>query len=509
MRTHDEDAPMDETRLRMDLRPEDECAALHHRAPGGWRARLLTGLREGLSADLLAAFLAVAAVAAVAAPPATAQHDPRIEPARAYAITGATIHPLSGPAIENGTVVVRDGTIAAMGADVSVPSGTSVIEAPGMHVYPGLVDAFSRLGLTEIGAVDVTQDLNELGDYNPHLSAYTAVHPASEHIPVTRANGVTHAVSAPTGGGGWGSSNSGGIPGQATLMHLDGWTVEEMAIEPSAAMVIEWPRIQTRTFDFSTFSFEDRPFTEAKRQYDERVEKLEEWFEAARHYKQATERGDPTRFERNLQLEHLARTLDGGLRVIVVADDKRSIESAIEFADRHGLEIAIAGGDEAREVKETLAEKGIPVILGPSQSLPEEEDDPYHYPFSLAGELHEAGVKIAFATFNASDSRTLPYEAANTVSFGLPREEALRAVTLYPAEILGVADRLGTLEPGKVGNLIVTDGDPLEIQTRIEYVFIKGVPVDTDNKHRRLWERHRQRPETLEGGRVTTDGDGG
>lgn len=445
--------------------------------------------------------LLATALIAFAATPTAAQHDPRVEPARAYAITGATIHTLAGPAIENGTIVIRDGTIAAVGENVSVPSGASVIEADALHVYPGMADAFSRLGLTEIGAVDVTQDLNELGDYNPHLNAHTAVHPASEHIPVTRANGVTHAVSAPSGGS--------GIPGQATLLHLDGWTVEEMAIEPSAAMVIEWPRIQTRRFDFSTFSVQDRPYTQAKKEYDEEVAELEDWFEAARHYKQASERGDPSRFERNLQLEHLARTLDGGLRVIVSANDKRSIETAIEFADRHGLDIAIAGGDEAREVKETLAEKGIPVILGPSQSLPDEEDDPYHYPFSLAGELHEAGVKIAFATFNASDSRTLPYEAANTVSFGLPREEALRAVTLYPAEILGVSDRLGTLEPGKVGNLIVTDGDPLEIQTRIEYVFIKGMPVDTDNKHRRLWEEYRQRPERLEAGRITTDGDGG
>lgn len=468
------------------------------------RARGLRAAVRGATAGVVAL-----ALGALAAPELAAQHDPRVRPARAYAITGATIHTLTGEAVENGTVVVRDGLIAAVGTDVSVPSGAEVIDAAGMHVYPGMVDAFSRLGLTEIGAVDVTQDLDELGDYNPHLNAYTAVHPASEHIPVTRANGVTHAVSAPSGGGGFRRGGNGGIPGQATLLHLDGWTVEEMAIEPSAAMVVEWPTLRTRTFDFSSFSTRERPFTEAKEEYDEKVEKLDEWFEAARHYKQAVERGDPSKFGRNLQLEHLARALDGGLRVIVAANEKRSIEDAVGFAERHGLEVAIAGGQEARKVKDLLAERGIPVILGPSQSLPREEDDPYHYPFSLAGELHEAGLKIAFATFNASDSRTLPYEAANTVPFGLSREEALRAVTLYPAEILGVADRLGTLETGKVGNLIVTDGDPLEIQTAVEYVFIKGIPVDTDNKHRRLWERHRERPETLEGGRITTDGGGG
>lgn len=468
--------------------------------------------RSRAGGAVTAALLTMPSVA-LSPPELAAQHDPRLQPARSYAVTGATIHTLAGEPIEGGSIVIRDGVIVSVGSNVSVPSGATVIDGSGMHVYPGMVDAFSRLGLTEIGAVDVTRDLNELGDYNPHLNAYTAVHPASEHIPVTRANGVTHAVAAPSGGGGFGGffggGGNGGIPGQATLLHLDGWTVEEMAIEPSAAMVVEWPRMRTFTFDFSTFSRRDRSFTEAKKEYDEKVEQLDEWFEAARHYEQAMERGDPSKLERNLQLEHLARTLDGGLRVIVVANDKRSIESALEFAEQYGLDIAIAGGQEARELKTTLAAKAVPVILRPSQTLPGEEDDPYYYPFSLAGELHEAGVKVAFATFDASDSRTLPYEAANTVPFGLPRDEALKAVTLYPAEILRVSDRLGTLEEGKVGNLIVTDGDPLEIQTRIDFVFIKGIPVDVDNKHRQLWEQYRKRPERLEGGRITNDGDGG
>ncbi|MFQ5679042.1 MAG: amidohydrolase family protein [Gemmatimonadota bacterium] len=441
---------------------------------------------------------------------ATAQHDPRLQPARTYAIRGATVHTLAGQTIQNGTVVVRDGLIRAVGADVSLPQGATLIDGSGLHVYPGMVDAFSRLGLTEIGSVSATQDLNELGSFNPHLMAYTAIHPASELIPVARANGVTHALSAPgSGGGGFrGGGGSGGIAGQATLLHLDGWTVEEMAIEPSAAMVVQWPTIQTRTFDFTTFSVREKPYTEAKKEYDKRVAEMEEWFQSAAHYRQAVERGDPSKVERNLQLEQLARTIGGDLPVLVVANDKRSIEGAVEFAERHDLKLIIGGGAEAREVKEMLAEKGIPVILGATQSMPRHEDDPYYYPFSLPGELHDAGVKIAFATFNASDSRTLPYEAANAVPFGLSHDEALKAVTLAPAEILGVSDRLGTIEAGKVGNLIVTTGDPLEIQTRVEYVFIKGMPVDTDNKHRRLWEKYRKRPERLETGRATQDGGG-
>jgi imidazolonepropionase-like amidohydrolase len=259
-------------------------------------------------------------------------------------------------------------------------------------------------------------------------------------------------------------------------------------------MIIQWPTIQTRSFDFSTFSVTQRPFAEAKKEYDEQLATMESWFEAAEHYRQAAANGDASKFNRDLQLEHLARTLGGDLPVIIVANDKRSIEGAIELAERYDMSLILAGARDAREVKATLAEKGIPVILGPTQTLPARVDDPYYYPFSLAGELYEAGVSIAFGTFNSSDSRTLPYEAANAVPFGLPYEEALKAITVYPAEILGVSDRLGTIEVGKMANLIVTDGNPLEIQTQVSYVFIDGMPVDMDNRHRRLFELHDGRP---------------
>jgi imidazolonepropionase-like amidohydrolase len=436
------------------------------------------------------ALIVIAIAIGLPARTASAQHDPRVEPAPTYVIQGATIHTLAGAPIENGSVVVSGGTIVDVGPDLAVPAGASIILAAGLHVYPGMVDAYSRLGLTEIGSVPATSDVGDLGNWNPHLRAYDAIYPASEHIPVARANGITYALSAPGGGRGGGA----GIPGQAALIHLDGYTVEEMAIDPSFGMMISWPTIQTRSFDFATFQRIERPYNEAKREYDERIQELESWFQAAQHYKQAVENGDPTKFDRDLQLEQLARTLGGELPVIVSTNDKRGIESAIEFAERYDLRLVLARARDARKVKELLAEKGIPVILGPTQSLPSNEDDPYHYPFSLAGELYEAGVKICFGTFNSSDSRTLPYEAANAVPFGLPYEEALRAVTINTAEIFGVADRLGTIETGKLGNLMITDGDPLEIQTQVEYVFINGIPVDMDNRHRRLFEYYKSRP---------------
>jgi len=184
---------------------------------------------------------------------------------KVYALRGARIHTLAPPAagqagsvIERGTVVVRDGRIAAVGAEVAVPAGAEVIDVTGLEIYPGLFDSYSRLGLTEVGAVSATVDTSEAGDFNPHLLAAAAIHPASEHIPVARANGITHAVSAPGSGGPL-------MGGQASLINLDGWTIEEMLVRPSVGLVVNWPTLRTRTFDTSTFSFRERPFTEVKK----------------------------------------------------------------------------------------------------------------------------------------------------------------------------------------------------------------------------------------------------
>ncbi len=423
-----------------------------------------------------------------------------------FAVRGATLHTVADGVIENGTIVLRGGRIVAIGQDVEIPAGAEVIEGEGKHVFPGMIDAFSSLGLTEIGAVAVTNDASELGRWNPHLNAHTAIHPASEHIPVARANGITHTMAAPGGGGrGFGGGGGSGIQGQATLIHLDGWTVEEMEIEKTAAMVIGWPTLSAGGGRFGGFGRGGggggRSFRQAQERFDEQVAEMDEWFVAAQHYKQAVESGSD-RVARNIQLEHLSRVLDRGMKVIVRANGWREIESVIEFAEKWNLDIAIAGGNGARKIADTLAEKNIPVILGPVQRLPQGEDTGYDDPNTLPGVLHDAGVEIAFATFNSSDSRTLPYEAANSVSWGLPQGAALEAVTLAPARVLGVDDRLGSLEVGKIGNLIVTDGDPLEITTEIEFVFIKGLLSDTDNKHRRLWEKYKGRPSKLKA--VTT-----
>jgi imidazolonepropionase-like amidohydrolase len=416
------------------------------------------------------------AAAALAAPGATAQE---------LVIRGGTVHTLAGPAIPNGAVLIRDGKIVAVGATVAAAPGATIIDATGKHVYPGLFDAITQLGLTEIGAVDVTNDLTELGTFNPHLLGATAVHPASEHIPVARANGVTHAVAAP-------GVRTGGIGGQGSLVNLDGWTVEEMLVAPSVGMMLDWPTIQTRAFGFGTAAQGERSYRDAKRQYDARVDSLETWFDAARQYHHAV--GAGTAVPRDLRLEAFGPVLEGTLPLLVTANTTRAILDAVAFADSQKVRLVILGGREAWKVADTLAAKRVPVILGRTAALPGSENEGYDEKYAQPGRLHAAGVAFAISTFDASDSRTVPYEAGFAVPYGLPEEEALRAITAYPAQILGVGDQLGTIEPGKIANLIVTDGNPLEIRTQVEHVVIAGREVSLENKHQALYERYRGRP---------------
>ncbi|MGD0226825.1 MAG: amidohydrolase family protein [Terriglobia bacterium] len=410
-----------------------------------------------------------------------------------YAIRDVKVVTLAGSPVEHGTVVIRDGKIAAVGASVDVPADAQIIDGKGLEVCPGLFDAVTDLGLTEVEAVNATVDTTDVGTYNPQLVAMTAVHPASELIPVARANGITHALAAPLGGGGFGGEGE-VISGQASAINLAGWTIEEMLIRRSVAMVVNWPTMETRSFDFATFSFRERPFTEVKQEYDKRINELVTLIERARHYSQVMDKGSVANYDRDLKLEALAPVVRGQLPLLVVAEGRREIRSAVDFCDKQKLKMILAGGSESYKVKDLLASKHIPVILGPTQSLLEDEDASYDQAYVTAGQLAAAGLKIAFASFNASRARRLPYQAANCVPYGLPYEDALKAVTLYPAQILGLADQLGTIEQGKMADLIVTDGDPLAIPTQVRYLFINGELTSTDNKHLQLYEEYRKRP---------------
>ena len=399
---------------------------------------------------------------------------PVLVSAQSLVIRGATVHTPSGPA-QRATIVIEDGRIAAVGTSVAIPSGAAVIEAAGLHVYPGFFDAFSQLGLTEVSDVTVTNDFTELGEFNPHLQSYLAVHPSTEHIPVTRVGGITHALTAP-------AARAGGVGGQASVISLDGWTVEEMLVSPSAGFVVTWPSIAGGA----------RPFDEVKREYDEQIRRMAQWLEDARRYDQAAKaRQDVTR---DLKLEAFSKVTRRELPLLVRVDVERYIRQAVAFAEEHKIRIVIVGGRQAWKAAQLLAEKNVPVILGPTQALPSGPDERYDEQYAAPAILHKAGVRIAFGSFSSAYSRTLPFQAANAVPYGLPHETAVRAITVIGAEILGLADRVGTIERGKLANLIVTTGDPLEYQTEIRHVIIDGRDVGRANRHLELYERYRSRP---------------
>jgi len=411
-----------------------------------------------------------------------------------YAIAHAKIFTLAGSPIDDGTLVIRDGKIVAVGATVEVPQGAQVIDAKGLQVYPGLFDSVTQMGLSEISAVSATVDSSETGSYNPDVVAATAVSPSSEHIPVTRASGITEVLAVPASGGLDFFGGRGILGGQASAIHLAGWTIDEMLLKKSAAMVLNWPEIETETFDFSTFSRKEKPYTEAKQEYEKQVNELTDWLERARHYAQAMEKGSIAKYDRDLKLEALVPVLRGELPLLVFADRARDIRNAVEYCDKQKLKMILAGGSEAYKVKDLLRSKDIPVVLRPMLTEPDEEDDPYDRLLSQPAELAAAGVKFSIASFDNSFARRLGQNAANAVAHGLAYDEALRAVTIYPAQIFGLGSQIGTLEQGKIANLIVTNGDPLELTTDVKYLFIKGQPTSMENKHHRLYEKYLNRP---------------
>lgn len=401
-----------------------------------------------------------------------------------FLLRGATVHPVSGANVAEGSVLVRDGRIAEVGAKIAAPKGVRVIDVRGLHVYPGLINAATTVGLAEISAVRESNDITELGDFKPQLRTAIAINPASEHIPVTRANGVTTVLVVPEGGI---------IAGQAALVHLDGWTIEDMEVARSAAMELEFPRVRTTSSGRGGGGQATRvPYADAKRRYDKEIRDLDDFFAQSRRYQKARTAGEPG-FRTDLKFEAMIPVIEGKLPVLVKADREKTIREAIQFAEKERIRMILEHAPEAWKVADALKARNIPVTLGPTLALPLDEDDPYDRPFTSPADLHRAGVKFAFGSFNSQFARNIGYQASAAAAFGLPAEEALKAVTLNAAEIFGVADRIGSIDKGKWADLIVTDGDPLETRTQVRKMFIKGRAVDLDSKHVRLYEKYIKR----------------
>jgi imidazolonepropionase-like amidohydrolase len=403
-----------------------------------------------------------------------------------YAIRNAKIVTVTGATIERGTVLIREGKIAEVGAKVTVPANAKIIDATGLSVYPGMIDCGTSLGLTEIGSIQETHDTTELGDFNPHMRAIVAVQPNSELIPVTRANGITTAITRPSGRL---------VSGQAALINLDGWTWQEMTVKAPVAMAMEYPRAP-RGRGGAFFAAQGGANLAQLR--DRQLASLRQKLEDAQAYAKAVaareaDKSLPAR-PRDYVLEALIPVVKGEMPVLMIANTEREIKGAIEIADKYKLKMIISGAEDAWKVAPQLKEKDIPVIIGPVTDLPNEEDDDYDVNYAHAGKLSKAGVRFAFQTNDAAYSRNLPFQAGTSAAFGLSKEEALKAVTIYPAQIFGVDKLLGSIEAGKMANLIITDGDPLEFKTNIKQMFINGKPVDLSSRHTKLYDKFNNRP---------------
>jgi imidazolonepropionase-like amidohydrolase len=412
-----------------------------------------------------------------------------LPPRGTFAIRNARIVTVSGPDIENGTVVIRDGKIEAVGANVSVPAGAQSIDGRGLSVYPGMIDAGTNMGLVEVPqGANGTVDLSEVGDLNPNAKAIIAVNPHSAHIAVTRVEGITNTLTAPTGGL---------ISGQAALINLLGTAPKEMAVVPQAALVINYPRIG---FGGGGFGGPPPPvnLTETLTANERQLEQIRKMLRDAEAYGRAQDAyakdKSLPRPDRNVVLEPLVPYVRGEQLVIFRADREAEIRGAIRFADEMKLKPIILGGNDAWKVASLLKEKNIPVILTGIFSLPSREDDAYDSLYENPAKLQQAGVRFCISTGDAGpEVRNLAQYAGMAAAFGLSKADAVKSVTLYPAQILNVADRLGSIEVGKMANLVVTDGDLLEIRTRIRFLLIDGRPVVLSSRHTELNDAFKNR----------------
>jgi imidazolonepropionase-like amidohydrolase len=414
-----------------------------------------------------------------------------LPPRGTYVIRNARIVTVSGVDIESGSVVVRDGKIEAVGANVSAPSGAQQIDGRGLSVYPGMIDAGTSMGLVEVPqGANGTVDTSEVGDFNPNAKAAVALNPHSAHIGVTRVEGITNVLSLPTGGL---------ISGQAAFINLLGTTPREMSVVPTAALVINYPRIGGGGGGgFGGFQQQQGNLAETLAANERQVDQIRKTLRDAESYGRAQDAyakdNSLPRPDRNLVLEAMVPYVRGERPVIFRADREAEIRGVIKFADEMKLKPIILGGNDAWKVASLLKEKNVPVIVTGVLELPGREDDFYDTLYEQPSKLQQAGVRFCISTGDAgAETRNLPYNAGMASAFGLSKADALKAVTLYAAQILNVADKLGSIEVGKMANLVVTDGDILEPRTHIRYLFIDGRQVPLTSRHTELNDAFKNR----------------
>ncbi len=428
--------------------------------------------------------LRVPAVAALLA--ALTSVSPAVTRADVLALTDATVHTVSGPTLEHATVVIRDGVIAAVGADATVPAGATVVPCAGKHVYPGMIAANTTLGLVEVSSVRGTDDTRETGAINPNVRAEVEINPESEKIPVTRLNGITSALVVPQGGV---------ITGTSALVHLDGWTFEDMTVRAPVALHIKWPAMSIVHAWYITQTDEEQ-----RKIREKNLQQITDAFDDARAYMRAHDaegQAGVPRHDHDVKWDAMVKALKGEIPVIIECTALNQMTAALRFCDQQGLKkVMLMGGADADKIADELKARDIAVICDATYQLPRRSWEPYDQEMNLPARLWKAGVRFCL-TDGGSDgmnTRNLPYHAAYAVAYGLPRDEALKSVTLYPAQLLGVGDRLGSIEVGKIADLMVTTGDPLEESTQVEQVYIGGKAVAMESRQTRLFHKYDQKP---------------
>jgi imidazolonepropionase-like amidohydrolase len=417
--------------------------------------------------------------------------NPSPGPQGTFAIRNGHVYTVSGADIPNGTVVISGGKITAVGANVQVPANATIIDATGLSVYPGMIETGSSIGLSEIGqGATATVDIQETGSFNPNAQAFYGIDPHSAHVGVARVVGITTVVSRPTGGI---------ISGQAALINLAGDTPPKMSVVQKLALVVELPRSGFGGRGFARAAALQQGSADANRTRQVQMDSLRQMLNDAvaygkAHAAYAKDKSIP-RPARDVVLDALLPAVNGQMPVIFPADRANDIRDAITFAEEMHLKPIILGGQEAPAVAAFLKQHNVPVIVTAVMKLPSREDDPFDVNYSIPAKLAAAGVQFAISTGDkGSEVRTLPYNAGMAAAHGLSKTDALKSVTLWPAQIFGVADRMGSLDVGKMANVVVTTGDMLEAMIDTKYLFIDGRQVPLDTKHTQLNAMFKDRP---------------
>ncbi|MDX1583131.1 MAG: amidohydrolase family protein [Thermoanaerobaculia bacterium] len=407
---------------------------------------------------------------------------PGAEQSAPVLLRGGDLYTVSDGVRPSTDLLFSNGKIEAIGRNLTAPEGTEIIDVEGMRVYPGLIGAQTTIGLIEISAVRATNDLDEVGDLTPEVTAHTAYNPDSEIIPTVRANGVTTIQVTPTGDL---------VRGRSFITHLDGWTVEDAGVVPIDGMSLQWPAVRP-VHSWWVEKSEDEQLEEMA----EHRRLLREFFDDATAYELAKEAG--RNVETNVRLASMIPLLRDEIPLFVDADDYRQIVEAVAFAGEYGVDLVIVGGREAGKATELLRRRNIPVIVGATHALPMRQDDDYDQAFELPARLHEAGVKFCLSHPSSWATRNLALQAGQAVAFGLPAEVALRSITLSAAEILGIDDRQGSLEVGKDATLFVSEGDVMDmLGHRVTEMWIEGRRVDLDSRQKELYRKYREKIERM------------